>query len=148
MKDKFRKFLKSNGYLPLSLWNSFKLEHGIENKEISEFMKSVVGTNSGLYIYKKNNRILYVGKAKSLFDRVKSHLRESYEKVPGDTKYNTWHKFFSSRRNKGLVKIFWKEVSEESSRQILEKMLSEVLSPEFEKFRKQLEKQSRPNPPK
>ena len=140
MQNKFREFLKKNRYLPLSLWKSLKLEHGIKNKEVPVLIRQAVGIKSGLYIYVKDNRILYVGKAKSLFGRIKGHYRESFEKVSGDTQFNTWHKFFSQKRNSGLIKIFWKEIDREDDRQILEKMLSRVLNPEFEKFRKQLEK--------
>lgn len=59
--------------------------------------------------------------------------------MSGDTKWKTWHKFFSLKKNIGLIKIFWKEVSEEPERQILEKMLDYVLNPEFKSFRKEVE---------
>ena len=138
MKNKFRGFLEENGYLPLSSWDSLEIKHGVKDNSIKQLIRKVVGTKEGLYVYIKGDRILYVGKAKSLFGRINSHYRESFEKVSGDTKWYTWHRFFSQKRNSGPVKVFWKEVGEESDRQILEKMIARVFNPEFEEFKERL----------
>jgi len=140
MKNIFELFLKQNKYLPLSLWNSFTLNHGKVNKDCEKIVKNTVGNKSGLYIYRKRGRILYVGKAKLLSDRIRSHFHESYREVSGDTKYKTWHKFFSDKNNIGQIEILYKEIGREKERQILEKMLDYVLCSEFNKFRKELEK--------
>jgi len=139
-KDLFRSFLEKHEFLPLHHWKCFKLEHGKKAIFRSNLVKirKEVDNKSGIYIYEKGKRILYVGKAVSLFSRIKSHNRESFESVPGDTKWNTWHKFFS--KNKGKVQIYWKEVNTEGARIILEKMLQCVLEPEFYIFRKKIEK--------
>ena len=143
IKSDFQLFLKEKRFLPLSAWEKpFSLVHG-DRKNFKENIKKIrskVGKTKGLYVYKKGKRILYVGKGGPLFNRIKSHYIESYSKVLGDTRWDTWHNFFSSKRNKGLVTIFWKKVEAEEERYILEKMLQYVLKTEFEPFRKKLEK--------
>lgn len=142
MKKSFESFLRKHNFLPPRHWNRFELKHGkgsVAEKEATlKKIRGEVDKKSGLYIYKKGSKTLYAGKAKSLFDRIKSHYRESYEKVPGDTKDNLWHRFFSDKDNVGTVTVLWKEVNDEKERQILEKMLEYVLGPEFEKFRRRL----------
>jgi excinuclease UvrABC nuclease subunit len=140
MKNLFKSFLSQNKFLPFSLWDSFILNHGKANKDCEKTIKNIVGNMSGLYIYKKEDRILYVGKAKLLSDRIRSHFYESYRDVSGDTKYKTWHNFFSDKNNIGHIEVLYKEVGREKERQILEKMLDYVLCPEFNNFRKELEK--------
>lgn len=147
MKKSFEEFLTNNGFLPYSNWNSFSLSHEppkdkTEEKLNDSIIKNEVKENSGLYVYEKDGRTLYVGKARSLFDRMRSHYRESYKPVSGDTeitsKYgpNLWHRFFSE--NRGIVRIYWKVLKDEKERQIIEKMLELVLfnSTEFEKFKR------------
>ena len=147
MKQSFEKFLKDNDFLPYSNWDSFPLSHEIPKDETEanrnfKEIKNKVNRKSGLYVYEKDGRILYVGKARSLFGRIKSHYIESYIEVSGDTKKkskfgaNLWHRFFSE--NRGMVTIYWKELKEEKERQIIEKMLELVLlqSIEFEEFKR------------
>lgn len=139
MVKNVRAFLKDNNCWPLSNLQSFDLIHGDRKHYENNINKirSQVQKKGGLYVYKKGKEILYVGKANSLFGRLKSHCRESFERVPGDSKWNTWHKFFSS--NKGTVTIYWKEVKGETERQLLEKCLQYVLDPVFEPYRRRIE---------
>ncbi|MFH1392315.1 MAG: hypothetical protein ABIG90_01355 [bacterium] len=126
-KNQFESFLKKYGFLPFDHWECFELEHGKRTifKSNSDKIRKEVDKKGGIYVYKKGDKVLYVGKAVSLFGRLKSHNRESFEPVPGDTKYKTWHKFFS--RNKGKLRVYWKEIKLEDDRVIIEKMLKYVL---------------------
>jgi excinuclease UvrABC nuclease subunit len=143
MKTLFEVFLGQNNYLPLSLWGRFTLNHGKFDKDYEKTIKNIVDNKSGLYIYRKKDRVLYVGKAKLLSDRIRSHFHESYREVSGDTKYKTWHKFFSNKKNIGQIEVLYKEVEGEQERQILEKILDYVLCPEFKEFKKNIERPSR-----
>lgn len=141
--NKFKTFLKKNNFLPLSCWSSFAIMHGIKDiyrKNTEEIIRPDVGNKAGIYVYKKGKRTLYIGKAKLLRDRIKSHCRASFEEVPGDTRFNTWYMFFSDSRNKGKLQVFWKEVETEKERVIFEKMLQYVLNPEFDPWREQFER--------
>ncbi len=140
-RNLFKTFLKKHGFLPLDRWNRFGLEHGKEAifENNIEKIRTRVKKKSGIYAYKKGEKILYVGKGNPLFDRIKSHNRASFKSVPGDTKWNTWHKFFSHSKNIGKVKVYWKEVKIEAERVILEKILAYVLEPKFESFKKKIE---------
>lgn len=53
LKKSFELFLKKNKFLPISLWQNFKIKHGKENKFYEEIIKKKVGNINGLYIYKK-----------------------------------------------------------------------------------------------
>ncbi|MBI2969008.1 MAG: GIY-YIG nuclease family protein [Bacteroidetes bacterium] len=133
LKEEINKFLKNQRYLPLSLWNNFEVNHGNkkDEKQMFSLIKDTVKLKSGLYLYKKDKRILYIGKAKSLKDRIKSHYRESYKEVPGDRKDKGFHLFFSAKKNCGPVEIYWIEVASEDERIIFEAMLQYILNPEF-----------------
>jgi len=67
-----------------------------------------------------------------LFNRLKSHYRNSYEKFAEDTKYKKWHEFFSTRT--GSLVIYWAEIEDETDRRIFELALTKRLNPEFECF--------------
>jgi excinuclease UvrABC nuclease subunit len=143
MRNKFISFLESNGFYPYTQWDYFGIEHddGKSHENTYASIKEKFGDKKGLYIYTKGDRILYIGKANSLFGRIKSHYQESFKEVSGDTKWHTWHKFFSDDQNKGTLRIYWKELNNEFERQIIEKMLIYTLSPEFETKRKETEKE-------
>lgn len=132
-KSQFESFLKKHGFLPLSRWKCFELEHGkkaIFEGNLAKIRKEV-DKKSGIYIYEKGKKILYVGKAVLLHDRLKSHNRESFEPVSGDRKDSGFHKFFSVRKNCGKLKIYWIEVKIEEERVVLEAMLQYLLEPDF-----------------
>ena len=135
-KKIYEDFLTNLGVLPLDKWSSFKIEHGNPTikekirKELREKFKNI----NGLYIYKINNRILYIGKAKPLYNRLYSHFRESFEKVPGDTKENKWHRFFSSKENINGLEVYWIAIEGEYDRIIIEKILVQYFSKEKVEF--------------
>jgi hypothetical protein len=108
--------------------------------KVTSFFHFLIG-KTGVYVYEKNGETLYVGKGNPMYSRIKSHFIESCQEVPGDTKYKTWHKFFSKHR--GDVRIYWKEMEDEKIRKIIEQMLNYVLRPEFESFRKEYELKER-----
>jgi hypothetical protein len=135
MKDEIEKFLEDNDLLPINNWHSFEIIHkGIlpeGSKELDE-IKDIVLRKNGLYVYEKDGIILYVGKGKPLFDRIKNHYISSYQEVAGDTKDKKYHRFFST--NQGKLRIYWKELEDEDTRQVIEKMLDYVLNPQFNLF--------------
>lgn len=139
-KKQFELLLKENKYLPLTLWNSFNLKHGKADKSYEKTIKETVGNKNGLYIYKKADRVLYVGKGSPLFGRIRSHFHESYKEVPDGIKGEAWYRFFADKSNIGSVKILWQEVQGEKERLIIEKMLDLVLNPKFEDFERRLKK--------
>lgn len=127
------KLLKDHHLWPLTRWRHFQFTHKkpVGQRETAarlEILSENVGKAGGLYIYYKGKDCLYVGKARKLADRLKSHYYESYRKVSGD-RINTWHKFFSS--NTGRLDVYWSVVADESDRRIFEIALSSKLEPSF-----------------
>jgi excinuclease UvrABC nuclease subunit len=128
--------LEDEKVLPVSeeTWSTFKLVHKKpeneqEKKEQFNLIKGQVQKKSGIYVYRKNRNCIYIGKAKLLFDRLKSHYIESFSPVPGDTRDMRWHRFFS--QNQGEVEVHWKEFETEEERQLVELLLTKVLKPDF-----------------
>lgn len=142
MRKEFRKFLEENSFLPLCNWECFDLLHvkplSLKDKrQTFSKIRSNVGRKNGLYVYEKDDKILYVGQGR-LFDRIKSHYEESCG-ISRDTnpKSKAWYDFFSSHQ--GRVKIYWKELEGEQIRTIIEQMLDYVLNPKFDSFKKKYE---------
>jgi excinuclease UvrABC nuclease subunit len=131
--------LEDHNILPISdlTWSSFNINHikpedEQTKKRLYNFIKSQVKDHSGIYIYKKDNELLYIGKAKLLYDRLKSHYIESFSPVPGDTKDMRWHRFFSSHQ--GELTVYWKEFEDEEDRQLVEIILTRLYKPAFIDF--------------
>lgn len=89
--------------------------------------------SDGLYAYMQGTDILYIGKGKPIFNRLKSHYREAYREVSGDTKTKRWHRFFEAHT--GELTVLWIPVKEETTRKILELALQVHFKPAFEDFR-------------
>lgn len=140
-KMKVLKFLKEANCFPIEKWDSFEIIHlapknNLERNDCYKYIKSKVQNKNGLYIYKKDDRIIYIGKGKPLYNRLKNHYQSSFEEVSGDTKDKIWHKFFKKYR--GKLKVYWKEQEDERIRQIIEKMLDCCLNPEFNNFKEKV----------
>jgi len=114
LKPQFRKFLKSNRFLPLQdrnkTWNSLQVRHQSKcppNAQIGQFRSSLklkVPEKGGIYAYQNaRNELLYIGKGVNIFNRVFSHYRESFGRFSGDRK-GVWHRFFS--QNSGRLRCF------------------------------------------
>jgi excinuclease UvrABC nuclease subunit len=138
--NKLEVLLEEENFLPVSdkTWSSFSIIHRTPNddndkKKQYNFLKEKVGKKAGIYIYKKDDYILYIGKARELKVRLNSHYIESFSTVHGDTKDNRWHRFFS--QHKGEMNILWKEVETEEERQIVELILTRILKPVFLEFK-------------
>lgn len=134
--DKLASFLEDERILPVSeeTWLKFNLIHCIpENEQMKKeqysFIRGQVERKAGIYVYKKKDNCLYIGKAKLLYDRIKSHYIESFSPVPGDTKDMRWHRFFS--QHQGELEIYWKEFQSEEERQLIELLLTKLLQPVF-----------------
>ena len=132
------KNLKKYKFLPVERWRHFNLNFGRRNlfKTNQEKIRQQVNDKNGLYVFKRGKEIIYIGKGKPLSGRLKSHNRASFEPVPGDTEYNTFHEFWSRKKNQDKMTIYWKEVELENGRVSLEAMLAHILNPEFETWRK------------
>lgn len=145
MKRKIKKFLEDNNFLPLNKWKSFKIVYKVpkgiqEEKDCLKYIKGNVLDRSGLYVFEKEKKIIYVGKGNPLFNRIRDHYILSYRELSGDDKYKTYHRFSSSHLGSRL-KVYWIEQEDEKIRQIIEKMLDYVLEPEFNSFRENIRKQ-------
>lgn len=138
--DKLTTFLEEEKILPITqgVWESFNIDHSAprdeqEKRDMYNFIKSQVDKRAGIYVYMKDGECIYIGKAKLLYDRMKSHYIESFSPVPGDTKDMRWHRFFS--HHQGEVEVFWKEFESEQERQVVEILLTKILEPVFLSFK-------------
>lgn len=140
LKNKFLEFLVDNNFYPIEdKWNHFSIIHKVpideaEKQKVKTLIENHVGKKNGIYVYKDlSGNLLYIGKAKSLRNRLFSHYRECYETVPGDTKDNRWHRFFL--HHQGELTIYWIEIEDEKPRRIIEEMLDYLLEPKFNEWK-------------
>ena len=135
----YEQFLIEHEILPIDCekgkWNRFLIHHQspkdeMSKQEVKRYIGQQVGNRNGLYVYKnEQGEILYIGKGKPLKNRLISHYIESFQPVSGDTKDQRWHKFFS--QHQGIMEVWWIELEGEKERQIIEKMLDNLLKPLF-----------------
>ena len=147
-KIDYSEFLKKLKISDYQSWDKLKITHGLSSsekkdsentkKDFRENAKNKIGkVVNGVYLYEKEDRILYIGKGKPICNRVYKHFRESFERVSGDTKYNCWHQFFSNKNNTGELTVYWieinagKEKNSELDRQIIEKIYTRIYKPTF-----------------
>lgn len=128
---------------------SFDLEHGNREKkdQTIRLIREKVKKAAGIYIYSKPScdEILYVGKASSLYSRIRCHFEESIF-VPqgevlgimGDKKKGLYPAYFRDL-HKGVVRVHWFEVEKEQSRRLIEQALTIVLEPKFINFQKEFQ---------
>lgn len=142
----YTNFLKEINIYPIeSHWKHTKITHGNilwdkdeEKRKTYKFLKDTIGGTkiSGLYLYKIKDKVLYVGKAKSIYERTKQHFLESIN--PNPKKAFEWFSFF--KKYNCELDLYFIEILKEEDRRAIERMLEADLSPEFETYRKNYKK--------
>ncbi|MBU4266005.1 MAG: hypothetical protein KKE96_02115 [Candidatus Altiarchaeota archaeon] len=149
LKKECRRFLRKTGVLSVSkksdYWRSFEFEQGDKkykkgkrisyNKLTNKFHESTkkeinkkgLKKIKGIYVYKKGKTTLYVGEGK-LSRRFKAHYKQSLGWIPesSSTKKKKRFRFWSLDKNKGAVRIYWKEIRDDRRRKVIEAMLEYV----------------------
>ena len=140
-KIDYKELLRIIGYQGYKSWPSLHLVHeppGDKNEKkrvfsrIDQFCRKQGERISGVYLYERKGDVLYIGKGKPIFNRVKSHYNESYREVSGDTKTKKWHRFFS--KYNGPITVYISEIEREADRKIVEMILQEFHQAVFSKF--------------
>lgn len=136
----FSLFLQKNGFLPLSIknphWNRLDVFHFKEkppNKEVVKFRRLIREQikGGGIYIYlTKRGKLLYLGKGKTISDRIISHYREAYERLGADHP-GVWHKFFNDHA--GNLTILWRNIERDRQMIAIEEMIEDVVRSEFDR---------------
>lgn len=134
--DSFIRVLNDEKIYPVqSNWNMFEIKHPkskpdlISEKEQITKIRNEVGDKKGLYCYYNNeNKCLYVGKANPLYNRIKSHYRESFTLNEG--KSHQWNEFFAKHADNH--KVYWIEIEDEDLRVICERLIALLEKPLFE----------------
>ncbi len=143
IKKHIKRCLNKVCFLPYESWRKFSIQHDIKNEvQVPRLkddfernkIKESVRHKSGIYIYKKGSKVIYIGKAKKLRSRLNAHYTESYKKPSSKSNAKRWYDFFSKHR--GKLTIYWKEVTNEKERRVLEQMLTFILDPEFDREKK------------
>ncbi|MER0442056.1 GIY-YIG nuclease family protein [Emticicia sp. W12TSBA100-4] len=122
-------------------WQNIDLTKLEEKRKTSDLKKS------GVYaLYNENYGFIYVGKAKKIYDRLKSHN----EATKGNEKADCWREFFMAIT--GNIVGYWYPLEsknnaqkEESARQILERLIQIKYEPIFDKIYPRGKRVSRPD---
>jgi len=141
-KINYKALLKVTGHQDYKSWPSLQLVHEppgdiTEEKRvfsrIDNFCRNHGERISGVYLYERKGEVLYIGKGKPIFNRIKSHYIESYREVGGDTQDKKWHRFFS--KYNGPVTAYISQIEREADRKIVEMLLQETHETVFSKFK-------------
>jgi len=147
-----KRFLKEQRILPYSKWLHIEVQHAKDSVRIEETQKirEQISNKGGVYIYKLNGRVLYIGMGSSIVRRVLDHLtaslwpKDAPQKGSGGDKVNGhWPAFFRDKYP-GRVTVYWKEIGESKyARLIVELMLECVFEPAFVSFKEERKKQQK-----
>lgn len=119
----------------------------IDLSKLEEKRKKSNVEKSGIYaLFNENYGFIYVGKAKKIYYRLKSHNKATQ----GNEKAECWREFFVAI--KGNIIAFWyplesknNEEKEENARQILERLIQLKYEPIFDKIYPRGKRVSKPN---
>jgi len=140
LRKNITKLLEQHRILPYTNWENFEILHQKTNleeeKNTYKKIRKNVDHKGGVYVYEKDRVTLYVGRGSSLERRIKRHHHESYADSSHFAKAQRL--FFS--KNKGRLRVYWREFEDEGSRRGVEGMLIFALEPLFESFREELKK--------
>lgn len=122
-------------------WQNIDLSKLEEKRKNSDIEKS------GVYaLYNENCEFIYVGKAKKIYDRLKSHSKATQ----GNEKADCWREFFMAIN--GNIIAYWyplesrnNEQREENVRQVLERLIQLKYDPLFDKIYPRGQRRSKPN---
>jgi len=146
-----KNFIDDLKNMDLSSEECFTLEYGDKTNRdlVINKIKEKVDIKSGVYIYSLpgTNEVVYVGKAKSLFSRIKCHYEESIfeadgeiKGIAGDRKRGLYPAFFNKElkgdNKKYEATVTWIEIDDEFERRLIEDALHLVLKPTFIQFQK------------
>ncbi|MEI6815288.1 MAG: GIY-YIG nuclease family protein [Bacteroidota bacterium] len=127
--EKLIETLKDDSFLIIKNWHTFSLKDIKDNKANCD--------KSGIYaIGSEKYGIIYIGKAKSIYERLKSHFNatEGKENAPA------WKQFFDHKELKFELKAYYFETSnysienKECINQILERVSQLIEKPLFDKM--------------
>ena len=118
-------------------WKVIEIDHfGITKKDYRKILNAKIGKEtSGLYAFFQDDKCLYIGKAKSIIDRLLNHHGSANE-IKEPIKAKRWPAFF--KKKKGVLKIRWIKIDDnnpmkgEILRRLVESILIERKKPEFE----------------
>ena len=133
------KLLIEKGFLPLSgkNWNIIEINHHkpeteTERTETRKYIKESIGSINGIYVYEQDNKILYVGKGKPIYRRVRNRYKRCYyyDKTTSIKQCAFWS------LHRGIVKVYYKELEGEDDRKKIETSMQKILKPIYEVFKK------------
>ena len=88
----------------------------------------------GVYAYlDKKGKLLYIGKSKNIYNRVRSHYKEAYKQTVRK-RAAVWCEFFNN--NTGELTILWKSIKHDRQCIAIEEMIEDVKPSEFNKIYK------------
>ena len=147
-KDIIYETLVNHGLLKLEGNDNLSFFRTNFNKD-SDFLKiwrSEERHKKGIYIFKQEEKIMYIGKAESMIGRLSAHFREASLEHKSAPVF--WCYFFNHMVNRGSVDIITFPVEEELERIVLEKWLQNHHIPVFDNLKKDFLKKNNGKNPK
>lgn len=140
MRAKYAKWLNEIDIYPIteSNWSVFQIQHRepidmIDKMQRENNIVEGIGEKSGIYIYKNDKgEVLYIGAGDSMASKIISHYREIFQTVTKEGEVQKYHRFFQAYR--GELTVFYMEIEDDGSIEILEKMLIYIFCPKLNEW--------------
>lgn len=128
MREKINDLLSNENYaFDKDKWKSIEnvpFTYNAGTVQLLNKIKKNMGMAKGIYIFSDaNERILYIGKGAPIYNRIRRHFAK-LKKVPGE----------APKQAPQSISIYWVEIEQPETREIVEHMLCYTLNPEYKKW--------------
>ncbi len=128
MREKINDLLSNENYaFDKDKWKSIEnvpFAYNAGTVQLLNKIKKNMGMAKGIYIFSDaNERILYIGKGAPIYNRIRRHFAK-LKNVPNE----------APKRAPQSISIYWVEIEQPETREIVEHMLCYTLNPEYKKW--------------
>lgn len=133
MREKINDLLSQENYaFDKNKWKSIEnvpFSNNAGTIQLLNKIKKNMGMAKGIYIFSDSNeRILYVGKGAPIYNRIRRHFAK-LKKIPSEQQAT-----ISTKNTPHTISIYWVEIEQPETREIVEHMLCYTLNPEYKKW--------------
>ncbi|HSP23211.1 MAG TPA: GIY-YIG nuclease family protein [Planococcus sp. (in: firmicutes)] len=133
MREKINDLLSKENYaFDKDKWKSIENVHFSYNAGTVQLLNKIkknMGMAKGIYIFSDSNeRILYIGKGAPIYNRIRRHFAK-LKKASGEQE-----SAFPAQDVPRSISIYWVEIEQPETREVVEHMLCYTLNPEYKKW--------------
>ncbi len=133
MREKINELLSNENYaFDKDTWKSIEnvpFSYNEGTVQLLNKIKKNMGMAKGIYIFSDSTeRILYIGKGAPIYNRIRRHFAK-LKKFPDDKQAG-----IPAKDTPRFISIYWVEIDQPETRDIVEHMLCYTLNPEYKRW--------------